>query len=161
MYQQIFLLFAVFQLTISTFVSGKVEFARGSKDDVIIRQVIGGKDELERHRNHFEAFKRKFSKFYVSQEEHDYRFSVFRTNMRRAKRHQKLDPLAVHGVTRFFDMTSSEFQKHLGLRSRLRIPADASKAPILPTSDLPGEFDWRQHGAVTEVKDQVFLLYYF
>ncbi|KAK1423905.1 hypothetical protein QVD17_19215 [Tagetes erecta] len=148
MYQQLFLLFAVSLLTIST----KCELTGGSENDVIIRQVIGEKDE--RHRNHFEVFKRKFGKLYASQEEHDYRFSVFKTNMRRAMRHQKLDPLAVHGVTRFFDMTSSEFRKRLGLRSRVRVPGDASKAPILPTSDLPGDFDWKEHGAVTEVKDQ-------
>ena len=102
---------------------------------------------------------RKFGKFYASQKEHDYRFSVFKANMLRAKRHQKLDPSAVHGVTRFSDMTSLEFRRHLGLRSRLRFPSDAGKAEILPTDDLPKDFDWRERGAVTEVKDQVYELH--
>ncbi|KVH88968.1 cysteine protease RD19A-like [Cynara cardunculus var. scolymus] len=149
-----FLLLAVSLLAVFSLVSGDDDFV-GSGDDVFIRQVVGDEDPLLKAvEHHFGAFKRKFGKLYASQEEHDYRFSVFKTNMRRAKRHQKLDPSAVHGVTQFSDMTSSEFRKHLGLRSRLRFPADASKAPILPTNDLPDDFDWRDHGAVTDVKNQ-------
>ncbi|KAJ0798199.1 putative cathepsin L [Helianthus annuus] len=152
------LLFVISLLTVSSFVSGNGDGDLASfGDDVIIRQVTDDEDQplssLE-NRNRFGAFKRKFGKSYASEAEHDYRFSVFKANMRLAKRHQKLDPTAVHGVTQFSDMTSSEFRKHLGLRSRLRFPDDAGKAPILPTTDLPEDFDWRDHGAVTDVKDQ-------
>ncbi|MQL36396.1 hypothetical protein EI006_26750, partial [Escherichia coli] len=74
--------------------------------------------------------------------------------MRRAKKHAKLDPSAVHGVTKFSDLTPSEFRRQfLGLK-RLRLPSDAHKAPVLPTNDLPEDFDWRDKGAVTPVKDQ-------
>ncbi|GKE24251.1 cysteine protease RD19A-like protein, partial [Tanacetum coccineum] len=106
--------------------------------------------------SHFDAFKRKFQKLYASKEEHDYRFSVFKANMRRASRNQILDPSAVHGVTQFFDMTPREFGRHLGLRSQVKVkfPSDAGKAPILPTDNLPQDFDWRDHGAVTPVKNQ-------
>lgn len=74
--------------------------------------------------------------------------------------HAKLDPTAEHGVTKFSDLTPAEFERQfLGLKP-LRLPADAQKAPILPTSDLPEDFDWRDKGAVTPVKDQacIFLL---
>ncbi|XP_052194271.1 cysteine protease RD19A-like [Diospyros lotus] len=122
-------------------------------DDFLIRQVVGG-DHLLGAEHHFSLFKRKYGKSYATKEEHDYRFSVFKANLRRALRHQKLDPSAVHGVTQFSDLTPAEFRRnHLGLK-RLRLPADATKAPILPTNDLPEDFDWRDHGAVTPVKNQ-------
>ncbi|RZC44704.1 hypothetical protein C5167_037660, partial [Papaver somniferum] len=71
--------------------------------------------------------------------------------------HQSLDPPAVHGVTQFSDLTPTEFRKSvLGLRS-LKLPTDAQQDPILPTNDLPTDFDWRDHGAVTDVKNQVLV----
>ena len=127
-------------------------------DDLVIRQVVGGAEpQVLTSEDHFSLFKRKFGKVYASNEEHDYRFSVFKANLRRARRHQKLDPSATHGVTQFSDLTRSEFRKkHLGVRSGFKLPKDANKAPILPTENLPEDFDWRDHGAVTPVKNQVF-----
>lgn len=84
---------------------------------------------------------------------------MFKANLRRASRHQKLDPSAVHGVTQFSDLTPAEFRRnHLGLKRRLRLPSDANKAPILPTEDLPTDFDWRERGAVAPVKNQVLYI---
>ncbi|KAG7966722.1 hypothetical protein I3843_08G063000 [Carya illinoinensis] len=145
-------LFALFSLFL---VSSAVDVIDGGGDDPLIRQVVSeGEDLLLHAERHFSTFKVRFGKSYGSQEEHDYRFGVFKSNLRRAKRHQKLDPGALHGVTKFSDLTPAEFRRNfLGLK-RLRLPADAHNAPILPTNDLPTEFDWRDHGAVTGVKDQ-------
>ena len=135
-------------------------------DDPLIREVVDGQDAsssnlLSAEQHHFSLFKSKFKKSYGSQEEHDYRFSVFKANLRRAARHQELDPTASHGVTQFSDLTPAEFRKQvLGLR-RLRLPKDANEAPILPTSDLPEDFDWRDKGAVGPIKNQVFFLSWF
>ncbi|KNA09690.1 hypothetical protein SOVF_150630 [Spinacia oleracea] len=135
-------------------------------DDILIRQVVSGDtssvDNNDLHLNsehhHFSLFKSKFNKRYSSQEEHDLRFSIFRANLRRAKRHQAIDPTAVHGVTKFSDLTPKEFQEqYLGFKGgkrKLRLPSDANKAPALPTDGLPEDFDWREHGAVTDVKNQ-------
>ncbi|KAL8141207.1 hypothetical protein V2J09_007228 [Rumex salicifolius] len=129
-------------------------------DDILIRQVLpGAEDPLLNADHHFSLFKSKFNRKYASKEEHDHRFSVFKDNLRRAKRNQLLDPTAAHGVTKFSDLTPREFrQNFLGLnrqpKRRFGLPVDAHQAPILPTNDLPTEFDWREHGAVTEVKDQ-------
>lgn len=131
-------------------------------DEPLIRQVVDRDEDLRLGaEHHFSMFKRRFGKSYSSQEEHHYRFQVFKANLRRARRHQKLDPSASHGVTQFSDLTPGEFRRTvLGLRSRLGLPADANKAPILPTDSLPEDFDWRDHGAVGPVKNQVSFFTY-
>ncbi|PIA55929.1 hypothetical protein AQUCO_00700326v1 [Aquilegia coerulea] len=127
--------------------------------DLVIRQVVS-KDQdhhILNAEHHFINFLQKYGKSYKDAEEHAYRFSVFKSNLKRAKRHQSLDPSAIHGVTQFSDLTPAEFKRnHLGLNKRLRFPSlsDANTAPILPTNDLPDDFDWRDHGAVTAVKNQ-------
>ena len=115
-----------------------------------------GDDDLPLHADyHFLSFKARFGKSYGSVEEHDYRFGVFKANLRRAKLHQKLDPSTEHSVTKFSNLTLAEFQRNfLGLKW-LRLPSDAQNSPILPTNDLPADFDWHDHGVVTGVKDQV------
>ncbi|MED6175102.1 Cysteine protease rd19a [Stylosanthes scabra] len=151
-------LFSLFALLLFFFFVSPISSSEdGGADDAVIRQVVGDGDgdaHLLGVEHHFAAFKRRFEKVYSTQEEHDYRFAVFKANMRRARRHQRMDPSAVHGITRFSDMTESEFRNNvLGLRG-VRLPSDANKAPILPTNDLPSDFDWRDHGAVTPVKNQ-------
>lgn len=139
-------------------VSVSVSFPSSDGDDAVIRQVVDGGAEpnVLTSEHHFSVFKSKFGKVYGTREEHDYRFSVFKANLRRARRHQKMDPSARHGVTQFSDLTRSEFRKkHLGVRGGFKLPKDANKAPILPTENLPQDFDWRDHGAVTPVKNQV------
>ncbi|KAI3673237.1 hypothetical protein L6452_39354 [Arctium lappa] len=149
--------FSIFLLiSVSVAVADAVD---DSISDPLIRQVVPveetNADHLLNAEHHFTLFKSKFGKKYATPEEHDYRLSVFKANLRRAKRHQLLDPTAEHGVTKFSDLTPSEFRKtYLGLKNPLKYPADANKAPILPTKDLPENFDWREHGAVTAVKDQ-------
>ena len=155
----LFLLYLLSSTVVSTVTPEEI-----NDDDLLIRQVVSeGDDLLLNAEHHFTSFKQKFGKTYATPEEHDYRFDVFKANLRRAKRHQKLDPSAVHGITKFSDLTPREFRrKFLGLKP-LRLPNDAQKAPLLPTKDLPKDFDWRDHGAVTEVKNQVrcFLLFFY
>ncbi|KAJ1270278.1 hypothetical protein BS78_06G042000 [Paspalum vaginatum] len=130
-------------------------------EDPLIEQVVGdgADDELELNAEaHFASFVRRFGKAYRDEAERAHRMSVFKANLRRAQRHQRLDPTAVHGVTRFSDLTPGEFRRQfLGLRSSSRrdlLKGSAHEAPILPTEGLPTDFDWREHGAVGPVKDQ-------
>ncbi|KAJ0971929.1 hypothetical protein J5N97_019888 [Dioscorea zingiberensis] len=123
-------------------------------EDPLIEQVVPGvHEDLLNAEAHFSSFINTFGKSYADEQEHAYRFSVFKANLRRAKRHQSLDPTAVHGVTQFSDLTPSEFRRqYLGLRRPVH--SSPHEAPVLPTNDLPTDFDWRDHGAVTSVKNQ-------
>ncbi|XP_027120697.2 cysteine proteinase 15A-like isoform X1 [Coffea arabica] len=144
---------------------GNVESTSIIQEDLSFRQVVPLDDDVDPLLNadhHFSLFKKKYGKTYSTQEEDDYRFSVFKANLHRAKRHQLLDPSAVHGITKFSDLTPSEFQQRLHLghhkqKRRLSVSADPNEAPILPTRDLPSPgsaLDYRQWGVVTPVKDQ-------
>ncbi|KAL8135634.1 cysteine proteinase 15A-like [Apium graveolens] len=136
-----------------------ISFAAGDfSDDQLIRQVVPGEDHkavnLLNADHHFSLFKAKFGKTYSDDKERDYRFSVFKANLLRAKRNQLLDPSAEHGVTQFSDLTPKEFrERYLGLK-KPEFLEGAQKAPILPTNNLPEDFDWRDKGAVTGVKNQ-------
>jgi cathepsin F len=142
-------------------VSASISSTPNGEEDPLIRQVVDEGGVRLGAEHHFNEFKHRFGKVYSSKDEHDYRFNIFKSNLHRAKRHQIMDPSAVHGVTRFSDLTPREFRNSvLGLRG-VRLPSDANAAPILPTDNLPADFDWREHGAVTGVKNQVFYFFYF
>ncbi|KAK3231709.1 hypothetical protein Dsin_003590 [Dipteronia sinensis] len=132
----------------------------GFTDDPLIQQVVSssdGRDDLLTSAEHqFSAFKIKYGKTYPTQEEEDYRFGVFISNLRLARRNQIMDPTAVHGVTKFSDLTPSEFRwQYLSTGSHIQLPHDTGKwAPDLSTDDLRPKKNWIEEGAVTAVKDQ-------
>ncbi|KAK6143442.1 hypothetical protein DH2020_023790 [Rehmannia glutinosa] len=157
------LLFLSSLLIATSFRSSFADNGVAENGDLLIRQVVDhGEDDgvvvdensLLNANRHFEIFKRKFGKAYATQEEHDHRFSVFKANLRRARRHQKLDPSAVHGVTQFSISRRASSAANSSASTGGYASSDAQKAPVLPTNDLPTDFDWRDHGAVTPVKNQ-------
>ncbi|XP_072930163.1 uncharacterized protein [Epargyreus clarus] len=85
------------------------------------------------------------------------RFKIFEENIRKIHEmniHER--GTARYGVTRFADLTYEEFStRYLGLKPKMR---DANQIPLrkatIPEVPLPNKFDWRDHDAVTEVKDQ-------
>ncbi|KAI9201377.1 hypothetical protein LWI28_022396 [Acer negundo] len=131
----------------------------GSIDDPLIQQVVSSdsRDDLLMSAEHrFSAFKIKYGKTYPTQEEEDYRFGIFISNLGLARRNQIMDPTAVHGVTKFSDLTPSEFRRqYLGSGRQIQLPDYIPKrAPILPTVKLPDKMNWTKDGAVTAVKNQ-------
>ncbi|MCO5576826.1 hypothetical protein L7F22_030646 [Adiantum nelumboides] len=103
----------------------------------------------------FKRFIDRFGKSYASAEERAHRFRVFERNLVKAAKLQRQDPSAVHGVTQFSDLTEEEFSRFLGLKTpHFLKPTLTSDAPILPINDLPSDFDWREQGAVSAVKNQ-------
>uniref|UniRef100_A0A2M3Z104 Putative cysteine proteinase n=1 Tax=Anopheles braziliensis TaxID=58242 RepID=A0A2M3Z104_9DIPT len=115
-------------------------------------------DDEEYVRRQFEKFKLHHQREYASSLEHEMRYNIFRNNL------YKIDQLNRHergtgkyGVTKFADMTTAEYRAHTGLI----VPKQHSnhiRNPIATVSSdrtsLPTSFDWRDHGAVTGVKNQ-------
>jgi len=102
----------------------------------------------------FEKFKGTHERVYGNLEEESQRFKIFCENMEKIKKIQEMEMgSAKYGVTQFSDLTEEEFQKHfLGLKPSLNA-RELPKAKI-PTGPVPDNWDWRDHGAVTPVKNQ-------
>lgn len=106
--------------------------------------------------SHFNTFMTTYNKSYHDEIEFNYRLKVFRANLNTIRLLNKYEQgTGRYGVTQFADMTPEEFSRSHGLRMDLRTENEApfSKA-VIPDIELPKEFDWRQKGAVTEVKNQ-------
>ncbi|KAI4351485.1 hypothetical protein L6164_005851 [Bauhinia variegata] len=106
----------------------------------------------------FKIFMENYGKKYSTTEEYLHRLGIFANNMIRAAEHQALDPTAIHGVTPFSDLSEEEFERfYTGAKGGIGtngFMAAGGEAPPLKVDDLPENFDWREKGAVTEVKFQ-------
>lgn len=108
----------------------------------------------------FKIFMETYGKRYDTREEYLHRLGIFGKNMIRAAQHQALDPTAVHGITPFSDLSQEEFERlYTGVRSGGPHINVATESTVSLSEEevrgLPESFDWREHGAVTEVKMQV------
>ncbi|CAL8264198.1 unnamed protein product [Lota lota] len=104
----------------------------------------------------FKEFVVKYNKVYRSQEEADRRLQIFHQNLKTAEKLQSLDQgSAEYGVTKFSDLTEEEFRSiylnpllsQWSLHRPMK-PAAPARGPV------PDSWDWRDHGAVTSVKNQ-------
>jgi C1A family cysteine protease len=117
---------------------------------------------LQSHHS-FKAFMKEHNKEYKNKLEYDEKFAIFRENMKKVQFLSDTERgTAFYGTTKFADLTAEEFKKrHLGLnpKSFNAVQNDFNDDDDLPDADipdvpLPKEFDWRDHGAVTPVKNQ-------
>jgi len=101
-------------------------------------------------------FKTTYKKFYLEADE-ETRFQNFKDNWFKAQELNNRNPKAQFGVTKFFDLSSSEF-KSIYLRSNsTRVTQGPSFEKYLPSFDFsiaPASFDWRDKGVVTEPYNQ-------
>jgi len=101
----------------------------------------------------FVAFQHRYNKFYETKEEFDMRYSIFVNNLAIAQKYNSTGS-ARFGVTKFMDMTPTEFKNTVLMRNPLKnIPGPVAKE-IVPNIAAPASFDWRNQGAVTPVYNQ-------
>ncbi|XP_054426814.1 cathepsin F [Pteronotus mesoamericanus] len=103
----------------------------------------------------FKDFITTYNRTYETEEEAQRRMSIFINNMVQAQRIQALDRgTAQYGVTKFSDLTEEEFRT-IYLNPLLKEGLGKEMHPAKPVDDpAPPEWDWRNKGAVTEVKNQ-------
>jgi len=104
----------------------------------------------------FQDFEQAFNRSYKSLGERAYRLGIFTENLVSIERMRVADPSAQYShMTPFADWTIEEFTKRNTLQAHAHnIDDGAAVAPLLSVSDLPTDFDWREKGAVNEVKNQ-------
>lgn len=106
----------------------------------------------------FKNFMQEHGKSYPTREEYLHRLGVFANNLIRAAEHQAMDPTAVHGITQFSDLSAEEFEgMYMGVKGGGAAAPweNGAVAAEMEVGDLPDSFDWREKGAVTDVKMQV------
>ncbi|XP_047066075.1 oryzain alpha chain-like [Lolium rigidum] len=122
--------------------------------------VSYGERSEEETRRVYAEWMAQHGRTYNALGEEDRRFQVFRDNLRYIDQHNTAADAGLHsfrlGLNRFADTTNQEYRaRYLGVRSKperqrklsTRYQADDSE-------ELPESFDWREKGAVVEVKDQ-------
>jgi len=113
--------------------------------------------EANNANNLFKLFKQKYNKRYISGIEEAKRFAAFQENVIRAEwMNANTDDDAEYGISQFADLHPHEFQA-LYLNGGRKF--DTSMLSHLPTSPAinvvaPDSYDWREQGAVSEVKNQ-------
>jgi C1A family cysteine protease len=101
-------------------------------------------------------------KDYKSIEHEVVRFNLFKENVELIEKHNEEYSIGLHtyslGINRFSDWSFDEFkQKLLTTKfSKTKVKYDSTSTFIKLPSEVivPDQFDWRDEGIITEVKDQ-------
>ncbi|XP_070807069.1 cathepsin F isoform X2 [Pituophis catenifer annectens] len=103
----------------------------------------------------FKDFLTTYRKSYLDERETQRRFRIFAENLEKARLYQELDQgTAEYGVTKFSDLTEEEFRSRYLNPLLTKLPGQPMKVASIPNGSFPEEWDWRDHGAVTGVKNQ-------
>lgn len=104
----------------------------------------------------FENFLKKYERRYANDNEHNMRLRIFKRNLHKIEMLNKHEQgTAKYGINEFADLTEKEYLRKTGLVVSERHENDFGN-PIadIPDVPLPANFDWRDKGAVTPVKNQ-------
>ncbi|XP_055848052.1 putative cysteine proteinase CG12163 isoform X2 [Episyrphus balteatus] len=109
---------------------------------------------LDKAEHLFQKFQIKYQKQYLNSMERQMRLRIFKHNLKLIHDLNKNEMgSAKYGITEFADMTTTEYRDRTGLLSREESNSVRSPAKI-PDVELPKEFDWREKGAISKVKNQ-------
>jgi cathepsin L len=114
--------------------------------------VLNRRDEW----SEFMGFLKKFEKKYESLEALEKRFDIFRENVKAIFEHNLLPHKNfTMGVNQFTDLTPEEFKAdYAGGFFSSKVEKSSCKVYSHSGKIVPDAWDWREHGAVTPVKNQ-------
>ena len=104
----------------------------------------------------FHDFMAVHNKSYGSRAEYKTRYQIFRSNMKLVAQLQAMEQgSAVYGASPLADLSQEEFRRgYLGYSSEDPDPDIHWPPAHIPDMELPDSWDWRDKGAVSEVKNQ-------
>jgi len=113
------------------------------------------------YRKMFTDFQAKYAKSYTNQNEVEHRFRIFVENMKKSDALNKLNPDATFGVTKFSDLSETEFnQKYLMNFDAESYVKPAAKTSFVGKGNVRGcspdstNYDWNSCGVITSVYNQ-------
>ncbi|XP_072296012.1 cathepsin F [Eucyclogobius newberryi] len=130
----------------------EIEETNGIQDSTVQAEEV----ESVKLLGQFKEFMVKYNRDYSSQEEVDRRLKIFHKNLKTAEKLQSLDQgSAEYGVTKFSDLTVEEFRS-VYLNPMLSQWTQHRQMKMAPPAaqPAPDSWDWREHGAVSPVKNQ-------
>ena len=110
-------------------------------------------NETEHHWVGFQKFMNHYEKTYPTISQLEKRFDIFRSNMEYISEENAKGHSFQLGVTPFADLTNEEFSSFNGIRIGGPFSTGCDKFQSTSTS-VAEAYDWREHNAVTPVKDQ-------
>ena len=110
-------------------------------------------NETEHHWVGFQKFMNHYEKTYPTITQLEKRFDIFRSNMEFISEENAKGHSFQLGVTPFADLTNEEFSSFNGIRIGGPFSTGCDKFQSTSTS-VAEAYDWREHNAVTPVKDQ-------